>query len=110
MLQDTVSKIESRIQNSGALANGQREELLELLGQLRTEVQALSKTHQEEAESIAAFAEVSTREAMRTKRNAATLNHSIGGLNSSVTGFETTHPGLAGVVNRIANVLANMGI
>ncbi len=109
-MQDTVSKIESRIQNSDALGSEQREELLKLLGQLRAEIHTLSKTHQEEAESIAAFAEASTREAMRTRRNEETLGHSIGGLHSSVTEFETTHPGLAGVANRIATLLANMGI
>ncbi len=110
MLQDTVSKIESRVQASSALGSEQREELLNLLGRLRTEIHALSKTHQAEAESIAAFAEASTREATRSERNAETLNHSIGGLSSSVTEFETTHPALSGVVNRIANLLANMGI
>src|SRR5580700_5193420 len=99
MLQDTVSKIEGRIQNSGALSDEHREELLKLLGQLKTEVTELSKTHQEQAESIAAFAEVSAREATRESRNPQVLGHSIGGLQSSVQEFETSHTRLAGVVN-----------
>jgi uncharacterized protein DUF4404 len=110
MLQDTISKLEGQIQDSTALAHEHRVELLKLLGQLKTEVTALSRTHQEQAESIASFAEVSAREAMRQSKNPRALRHSLGGLQSSVTEFETSHPKLAGVVNRIASLLANMGI
>jgi hypothetical protein len=110
MLQDTISKIEGRIQNSGALGDDHRTELLKLLGELRTEITALSKTHHEQAESIASFAELSAREATREGKNPQVLRHSIGGLQSSVGEFETSHPQLAGLVNRIASLLANMGI
>jgi chromosome segregation ATPase len=113
MLQDTITKIakiEARLHNSAALGHDQRTELLNLLGQLKTEITELSKTHQEQAESIASFAEVSASEATRKSKNPQTLRHSIGGLQSSVGEFESTHPKLAAVVNRIASVLANMGI
>jgi hypothetical protein len=110
MLQDTITKIEGRIQNSAALNSEQRAELLKLLGQLKTEVTALSKTHGEQAESIASLAEMSAREATRESKNPQVLRHSIGGLQSSVEEFETSHPGLAGIVNRIASLLSNMGI
>jgi hypothetical protein len=110
MLQDTISKIECRIENSAALDDEHRAELLKLLGQLKTEVTELSKTHHEQAESIASFAEVSAREATRESKNPQVLDHSIGGLQSSVREFESSHARLAGVVNRIATLLANMGI
>jgi hypothetical protein len=87
-----------------------RAELLKLLGELRGEIAALSKTHQEQAQSIASFAEVSAQEATRATKNPETLRHSIGGLESSVGEFEKTHPQLVGIVNRIAGMLANMGI
>jgi hypothetical protein len=110
MLKDTISKIEGRIRNAGAVDDTQRAELLKLLGQLRGEIAALSKTHQEQAQSIASFAEVSAQEATRETKNPETLRHSIGGLESSVGEFEKTHPQLVGIVNRIAGMLANMGI
>jgi hypothetical protein len=110
MLKDTISKIEGRIRNSGAVDDTHRTELLKLLGQLRGEIEALSKTHQEQAQSIASFAEVSAQEATRETKNPETLRHSIGGLESSVGEFEKTHPQLVGIVNRIASMLANMGI
>lgn len=110
MLHDTISNIEGRIRNSGAVDESHRAELLKLLGQLRGEIAALSKTHQEQAESITSFAEVSAQEATRETKNRETLRHSIGGLESSVGEFEKTHPQLVGIVNRIASMLANMGI
>jgi len=110
MLQDTISKIEGRIRSSGAVDDTQRAELLALLTGLRSEIGTLSKTHQEQAESIAAFADVSAQEATRETKNPATLRHSISGLESSVGEFEKSHPQLVGIVNRIASVLANMGI
>jgi hypothetical protein len=110
MLRDTISKIEGRIRGSGSVNDANRDELLKLLGELRGEIATLSKTHQEQAESIASFAEVSAQEATRERKNPETLRHSIGGLESSVGEFEKTHPQLVGIVNRIATMLANMGI
>ena len=110
MLDETISKIQTRIEKSASCDEAQRAELLKLLGELKTEVGELSKTHQEQAESIASFAEISAREATREARNPDLIGHSIGGLESSVGGFEKSHPSLVAVVNRIASMLANMGI
>jgi hypothetical protein len=110
MLDETISKIEARIENAHALNDTQRAELVKLIGQLKTEIGTLSKTHQEQAESIASFAEVSAREATRETPNPKLIEHSVGGLESSVGGFEESHPQLVAVVNRIASMLANMGI
>jgi hypothetical protein len=110
MLQDTISKIEGRIRSSEAVDEAHRAELLQLLGRLRSEIEGLSKTHLEQAESIASFAAVSAQEATRETKNPETLRHSLGGLESSVGEFEKTHPQLVGIVNRIASTLANMGI
>ncbi len=110
MLDDTISKIEGRIKNSSAVDEGHRAELLKLLGQLRGEISSLAKTHQAQAQSITALAEVSAQEATRESKNPEALRHSIGGLESSVGQFEKTHPHLVGLVNRLATLLANMGI
>ena len=87
-----------------------REELLGLLATLKSEVIILSRTHPEEAESITGFAQVSTHEATRAEKNKALLNVSVRGLTSSIDGFETSHPELVRIVNRIALMLSNLGI
>lgn len=110
MLPETVSQIEARIKNNPSLTEARRAELLALLGQLKAEVTSLSKTHAEQAQSIAAFADVSAREATRATKNQALLDHSVSGLELSVTEFEDSHPKLVEVVNRIATALANVGI
>jgi Mg2+ and Co2+ transporter CorA len=110
MIEDTVSKIEARIEGSEAITDDRKRELLQLLHTLKTEVASLSKTHGDQAESIAGFAEVSAHEATRTKQNPELLNLSLKGLSSSVEGFEKSHPQLVQIVNTISNTLANLGI
>jgi hypothetical protein len=110
MLEDTLSKLEARIQNAGTIRDENRTELIQLISQLKTEISRLPQTQQEQAQSIASFAELSTTEAMRESKNPETLKHSTEGLASSVDEFEKTHPQLVAVVNRIATTLSNMGI
>ena len=110
MLNDTISKIEAKLQNSSSITEEQRSELLHLLSTLKREISALSQTHEEQAQSIAGFAELSAHEATREEKNPELLKLSVQGLSSSVEGFEKSHPHLVGLVNRIATTLSNMGI
>ena len=110
MIEDTIKNIEARIQGSEAITDERRRELLQLLNTLRAEVAKLSRTHSEQAESIAGFAELSTREATREQQNPQLLDLSLKGLNSSVQEFERSHPQLVQIVNTISNTLSNLGI
>ncbi len=110
MIEDTIEKIEARIQGAETIKEERRRELLELLGTLKAEVAGLSKTHGEQAQSIAGFTDVSTHEATRTEQNPQLLKLSLEGLSSSVAGFEGSHPRLVQIVNTISNTLANLGI
>ncbi len=110
MIEDTIAKIEARLQNTDALAADKREELQQLLVTLKAEVARLSKTHAEQAESIAGFADLSTHEATREQQNPELLKLSLSGLTSSVEEFEKSHPKLVQIVNSISNALSNLGI
>ncbi len=110
MIEDTIGKIEARIQNSDAIKEDRRRELLQLLATLKAEVADLSRTHGDEATSIAGFADVSTHEATRAEQNPQLLKLSLQGLGSSVAGFEESHPRLVQIVNAISNTLSNLGI
>jgi len=110
MIEDTIGKIEARIQGSETIKDERRQELLHLLGTLKSEVAELSKTHEEQAQSIAGFTEVSTHEATRAEQNPELLKLSLEGLSSSARGFEESHPRLVQIVNAISNTLANLGI
>jgi hypothetical protein len=110
MIEETIGKIEARIEGNDALKEERRQELLQLLGTLKAEVAELSKTHGEQAQSIAGFTEVSTHEAIRTEQNPELLKLSLEGLGSSVQGFERSHPRLVQIVNAISRTLSNLGI
>ena len=110
MIEDTIGKIEARIQNAESIKDDRRKELLQLLATLKSEVAELSKTHSDEAQSIAGFTAVSAHEATRSEQNPRLLKLSLEGLGSSVAGFEQSHPRLVQIVNAISNTLANLGI
>jgi hypothetical protein len=110
MIEDTLAKIEARIHGTDAIREDKRQELQQLLATLKSEVGALSKTHAEQAESIAGFTEVSTHEATREQKNPHLLQLSLDGLTSSVEEFESSHPKLVQIVNSMSNTLANLGI
>ena len=110
MNESTLNEIEMKIRGAENISDGRKGELLELLATLKTEVGALSRTHGEQAESIANFAQLSAHEAMRGKQNPMLRELSARGLQSSVEGFEKSHPHLVEIVNRISNTLSNLGI
>lgn len=109
MIQDTISKIEAHIGKSG-VQEISKVELLNLLGTLKSEIAALEHTHEDDAQSIVGFAQVSAHEATREDPNPALVKHSLDGLSASVEGFEESHPRLADIVNRICTTLSNLGI
>lgn len=110
MIEDTLQQIETRLKSSESLRDERRVELLRLLNTLKSEVAELSKTHSEEAQSIAGFTNLSAHEATRTEQNPELLNLSLKGLTSSVEGFESSHPQLVRIVNSISHTLSNLGI
>jgi hypothetical protein len=94
VIEETISKIEERLRAADALSPGQRAELQNLLAQLRREARTLPGDALP-SDSVSADEDVQT---------------TLGRLEESLTSFETSHPQLTGIVNRISAILANMGI
>lgn len=110
MIKKTIANIEARIKQTSSIEEKDRSELLHLLTTLEEEVSELSKTHPECAESITGFTQVSAHEATRTRKNPQLMKLSLKALSSSAEEFENSHPQLVAVVNKISQILANMGI
>ena len=110
MIRDTITKIESRLQQSSAVSPENRQELLDLLAQLKTEIDTLAQSNARQAQTIAGHTESSTHEAISSEKNPEVLQRSLNDLSASVEGFESSHPQLVEVVNRIATTLSNLGI
>jgi hypothetical protein len=110
MIDDTIRKIEAKIQGADSIHSDRKAELLQLLGTLKSEISTIPEDDREQAESIAGFAERSAHEATRAKQNPELLNLSLKGMTSSVEGFEKSHPQLVQIVNSISQTLSNIGI
>src|SRR5262245_15927650 len=102
MINDTLAKIEARLRSAESVPDDRRQELLALVTTLRSEIDQLSKTDREQAESIAGFTQVSTHEATRSEPNPDLVKASLEGLTGSVAGFEKSHPRLVQIVNGIS--------
>ena len=110
MIEKTISEIEAKISGADSVNADRKQELLKLLGTLKSEIAELSKTHGEQADSIAGFAQLSAHEAMRTEQNPQLRELSLQGLRSSVADIEQSHPHLAQIVNSISKTLSDLGI
>ena len=110
MIDETFNKIEKRITGAEGLPDDSRKELAELLTTLRGEVTELSKTHPEHSQSIAGFADISSLEATKSNQQPELLKPALQGLEASVVEFESEHPKMTQLVNRISLLLSNMGI
>jgi Mg2+ and Co2+ transporter CorA len=110
MLDETLLKIEETVKSAGTLDRKRQQELLGLIGKLRSEVTDLSRTHGDQAQSIAGFAQVSSYEATRETPDSRLVELSLEGLKSSVEQFEVTHPKLVSIVNAIHQAFANIGL
>lgn len=110
MINETMDKIENKITNSVHITDENKKEYLSMLGTLRSEVEELSHTQKDQAETISGFARVSAHEATREDINQDLLDISIDGLRTSVQGFEASNPKLVSIVNSVCSFLSNIGI
>jgi len=110
MIENTIGEIEAKISGADSVSPAQKQELLQLLATLKTEVAGLSQTHREAADSIAGFARLSAQEAIRSQPDPKLRELSLQGLNSSAGGFKQSHPQLVQIVNNITKTLSDLGI
>jgi len=106
-LQDIKNRLN---RNDTGLTPEAREELLGLVDRLSHELESLAQTNSELAQSISGFAGISTYEATRPNGNEETLDYALKGFASSVDAAEASHPKLVAIVNRICNMLSDIGI
>jgi chorismate mutase len=102
----TIDQIQSRIAGSPNLTDENRAAMLELVGELREEINDLSTTRHENAREIAQQAEIVTRPV----EDPDVVQQSIERLSASVDKLEGSHPRLTQAVNGICNLLSRMGI
>jgi hypothetical protein len=110
MIEDTIASIEERLRRAEGMSAAQRAEMQALLGKLKGELAALSKTDADQARSIAGYVDLSTHELTRSEKQPQLFQHALQGLSSSVAGLEAQHPRLTELVNSLSVLLSNTGI
>lgn len=110
MIQQTLAEIEARLREAESIKNENKGELLDLLAILKSEIEALSETDGDHAQSIAGFTKVSAHEATRDEKDPKLVRLALDGLSTSVSELEKSHPRLVEIVNRICVMLSNTGI
>jgi hypothetical protein len=110
MVNETIERIETRINANDGMSPENRKELLALVLKLKKEVSTLAETHDDDARSVIGFAETSVHEATRLEVNPELLSHSLDGMTLSVRRFEVSHPKLIDLINTIGQTLRNIGL
>jgi hypothetical protein len=110
MIQETLAQIKKKIEKSESVKEENKKELMDLLSVLQSEIEQLSDTDQDHAESILGFTQTSTHEAIRKNKDPNLQKISLDSLQASVHGFESSHPRLVEIVNSISTALSNLGI
>ncbi len=103
MIEETISKLEARLKSSSALPTASRDELLQLLGTLKQEVADVAKAHGGDTEHIIGYTPVRADAPSRSEP----LNDQ---LRNFVASVETSHPQFVQILNRITEILADLGI
>jgi hypothetical protein len=109
MIHETIKRIENEITNNVSDTK-EKKELLNLIDNLKVEIESLKDTHQENARSITQFTETGVFEGTREERDEELFQHALNGMKLSVKEFEVSHPRLINVINAIGNTLNNIGI
>ena len=110
MIKQTLDQVRQKIEKTDSLQEPNREELLGLLTVLQSEIEQLSTTDSDHAESIAGFAQASAHEAIRKEKKPQLHELALDAFAASVHGFENSHPTLVQTVNAICVALSNLGI
>ena len=106
-IEETIKKIEKGMQG---VDSQKREVLLQLVKELKEEIQQLPASSQEQGESIARFTGVSADELNRNEPNQNLVDLALQGLATSAQDLESTHPKVVHLVNSICDALTQIGV
>ena len=108
-MKTTLQEIKDKIASAKGLEENHKAELSELVDKLYSELETLSRTDRNRAESVSGFAKVSANEAANGD-NPQTLDYALKGFSSSVEQLEASHPRVVEIVNRLCKMLSDIGI
>jgi hypothetical protein len=112
MIRQTIDQIKQKLHAAEELADDLREQLLEKLDELDTELDSgnVAEYDSESLNSLVSFTQLSAHEALRPQQDPELLKLALKGVERNLEQFETDHPRLVNLVNNFCITLSNMGI
>ncbi len=113
MIRQTIKELEERIRQSGQIAQEDREQLLDLVTQVQEELENLPEQSRSELaaqvklERVAQASELSREEA---QKELDAIRRASTDFSGAMLRFETAHPRLTDLANRLAMMLSSVGI
>ncbi len=105
-----IEALEKKIQKTSQIDAKIKEDLLDLMRSLKTELSDFKETHPTTAHNIADKTQVSAEQILTSNNKPDDLQKNIEGLQGTVEEFEASHPKLVQVVNRLCIMLSDIGI
>jgi mevalonate kinase len=105
-----IEAIEKKIEATSQIDTKIKEDLLDLMRSLKTELADLKDAHPTTAQNIADKTQASTEQVLTSDSKQDELQENIEGLQVAVEEFEVSHPKLVGIVNRLCMMLSDLGI
>ena len=105
-----IEAIEEKIKKTSQIDAKVKEDLLDLMRSLKTELSGLKELHPATADNIADKTQVSAEKILNADNKKDDLQENIDGLQGTVEEFEVSHPKLVGLVNRLCMMLSDIGI
>jgi mevalonate kinase len=105
-----IEAIEKKIEKTTEIDVKIKEDLLDLMRSLKTELSDLKENHPDKVDKIVDKARTSAEKVIHADEDQNELKEAIDGLHETVEEFEVSHPKLVQVVNRICMMLSDIGI
>lgn len=105
-----IEALEKKIESASKIDAKIKEDLLDLMRSLKTELSDLKNINPDSAHDIADKTQVSAEKVLSSDNNKNELQENIDGLQGTVEEFEVSHPKLVQIVNRLCMMLSDIGI
>jgi hypothetical protein len=109
MTDEHIEKTKSAIESAENIPADRKAELLDLLSKLKPVIAEVSKTHHEDAKSIARLVQASAHETIRAEKKPEHTSRLLHELKQSAENFEASHPQLVAFTTRYSALLSALG-
>ena len=106
MIHEKLKAIEDKINESSSMKQENKESVLELLSELKSEIQDVSSEQTDQIAQLDSLKEIQ----QSTDEDAGLIKKAFNEVSDSVKSFEESHPKLVQLVNSICTQLSNAGL